>query len=291
MIAAAQSSATHPGLAMRAGRLVVLGILFGIGIGHIYWAIVTWPLNDMHVYLDAATRLRDGGPLYVPGDVGRNSFWYAPWYAVAWIPLTHLPREVVSVAWSAALLVATGAVAILLVRMGRSGQVLALLVVPALFAVSAGGNIQAPMLLALLVGLHRRWGPIAVAGAASLKLAPILLVLVYVARRDWTRVLLTLAATAILVIPSILMGLVAAGPRSELAPSLLGISPILYVLTIAVVAAAAVLLPPRYSILAAAAAVILALPRLYVYDVTAVVVGTASPQDAAQPVPGRSRRS
>jgi len=109
------------------------------------------------VYLEAARRLRHGRPLYVAGDVAVNSYWYAPWYAAAWVPFTFLPREVVAVAWSAVLLAATAAVALLLWRMRGTGALLALMVAPALFAVSAGGNVQALMVLALLLGFHRSW--------------------------------------------------------------------------------------------------------------------------------------
>ena len=86
------------GLLERAARLVALAVLVGLGISEIAFAIRDWPLHDMDTYLAAATRLRDGHALYVAGDVAVNSYWYAPWYAVLWVPLTYLPREVVAVA-------------------------------------------------------------------------------------------------------------------------------------------------------------------------------------------------
>jgi hypothetical protein len=264
---------------VRFARIVILAILIGIGVSHIVFAIRDWPLGDMDVYLAAATRLREGEPLYVAGDVAVNSYWYAPWYAALWIPLTYLPREVVAIAWSLILLGATATVTWLLAREGSTAAIFALLVGPPLFAVSAGGNVQALMLLALLVGLHRRWGPVAIAAAASLKFAPILLVMVYVARREWWRAAASLAFSAALLIPSYLMGITAAGVQSEAAPSLIAVSPILYGAVVVASAALVLVVPRRFAPLAASAGAVLALPRLFVYDVTMVAVGTAREAD------------
>ena len=259
----------------RLAQLVVIAVLVGIGVNNVVFAIRDWPLGDMDVYLAAAQRLRDGEPLYIAGDVAVNSYWYAPWYAVLWVPLTFLPREVVAVAWSGILLIASAAVAALLWRRGRRGAVLALFVGPALFAVSAGGNVQALMVLALLLAFHRSGGPVAVAFAASMKIAPILLVAVYVARGEWRRALLGLAFTAVLLGPAIPMGIARAGVRSDAAPSLLGVSPILYAAAVCVALAVVFMVPRRQATLAAATAVVLALPQLFVYDVTLVAVGAA----------------
>lgn len=259
----------------RIGRLVVVAVLAGIGISHVIFAIREWPLGDMDVYLEAARRLRDGEPLYVAGDVAVNSYWYAPWYAALWVPLTYLPREIVAVGWSTILVTASAAVAWLCFRMGRHGPVLALFVGPPLFAVSAGGNIQGLMVLALLVGFHRSWGPAAVALAASMKFAPILLAAAYAARGEWLRAAVSVVLAGVLLLPSYLMGITEAGVRSEAAPSLLGISPILFGASILLVVIATFLVPKRFAALSASVASVLALPRLFVYDVTLVAVGAA----------------
>jgi hypothetical protein len=261
----------------RYAQLLIVAILIAIGINHIVFAIRDWPLGDMDVYLAAAGRLRDGEPLYLPGDVAVNSYWYAPWYAVAWVPLTYLPRDVIAVGWSAVLLAATAAVSATLWRFGRRGRVLALLVGPALFAVSAGGNVQSLMVLALLLGLHRPWGPVAVAAAATMKVAPILLVVAYLARGEWLRAGAAAALAALLLAPAIPMGIIGSGIRSDAAPSLLGISPVLYVVAVCVALGATFLVPRRHAVLAATTAAVLALPRLFVYDVTLVAVGAAEP--------------
>ena len=259
----------------RLAKAVVVAFLVGVGVNHVVFAIRDWPLGDMDVYLAAAERLLEGQSLYVAGDVAVNSFWYAPWYAVAWVPLTFLPREVVAVAWSTVLLAATAAVAVLLWRMNRSGALLALVVGPALFAVSAGGNVQALMVLALLVGIHRRWGPVVVGLAASMKLAPILLAAAYVARGEWVRAALSVLVAGILYAPAFAMGITSAQVRSDAAPSLLGISPLLYGSVVVAALLAALFVPNRHATLTAAAASVLALPRLFVYDVTLVAVGAA----------------
>ena len=259
----------------RVGQILIVAVLVGMAANLIVFAIRDWPLGDMDVYLEAARRLRDGEPLYVPGDVAVDSYWYAPWYAALWVPLTYLPREIVAIGWSALLLIASAAVSLLVWRAAPSGRILALFVGPALFAVSAGGNVQAPMLLALIVGLHRRWGPIAIAAAASLKFAPLLLALVYVARREWWRAGASLAFSAALLIPSYLMGITAAGVQSDAAPSLIAVSPILYGAVIVASALLVFVVPRRFAPLAASAGAVLALPRLFVYDVTMVGVGAA----------------
>ncbi len=261
--------------AVRLAQVVILAILVGIGLNHVVFAIRDWPLGDMDVYLAAAERLRDGESLYVSGDVAVNSFWYAPWYAVLWIPFTYLPREVVAIGWSGVLLVATAAVVVLLWRRGPRGAVLSLFIGPALFAVSAGGNVQSLMVLALLVGFHRAWGPVAVAGAASLKLAPIVLVVAYAARGEWKRAAISVVVAALLLTPSLLLGVADAGVRSEEAPSLIGVSPVLYAVVVLAGLTAAFFVPRRHRLLATATAAVLALPRLFVYDVTLVAVGAA----------------
>ncbi len=274
------------GLLARAARLVVLAVLVGIGISHIVFAIRDWPLHDMDVYLAAATRLRDGHALYVPGDVAVDSFWYAPWYAVAWIPLTWLPRIVVAIGWSAVLLVATATVAWLLARRGGWGVVAALLVGPPLFAVSAGGNVQPLMLLALVAGFHRRWGPLAVAVAASMKFTPILLVAAYIVRREWWKAVASLVLAAVLLVPGLLMGITKAGVQSGAAPSLLGVSPLIYVAVVGAALLGVLVVPSRFALLGAAAAAVLALPRLFVYDVTLIAAGAAEDAEApAAPAP------
>lgn len=273
---------------VRLARLVVLAILIGIGISHVIFAVRDWALHDMDVYLAAAARLRDGQPLYVAGDVAVNSFWYAPWYAVLWIPATFLSREVVAIGWSVALVAGTGAIVILLARRGAWGVVLAVLVGPPLFAVSAGGNVHSLMVLGLLAGFHRSWGPAAVAVAASMKFTPILLVAAYIARREWWKAAASLGLTIVLTTPSFLMGITQAGIESSAAPSLLGVLPIAFGIVVGAALVVVFRVQQRHALLAAAAAAVLALPRLFVYDITLAAVGAAEkPATAADDRPSR----
>lgn len=262
----------------RYARIVVVAVLVAIAVNEVYFAVRDWPLHDMDIYLAAGQRLREGQILYPLGGPFYASFWYSPWFAVLWIPLTYLPRLAVAIAWSAVLLVATALVTWLVGRSGRSGPLLALLVGPALFAVSAGGNVQAPMLLVLIWGLQRRSGPLWVGIAASLKYTPILLALVYVARREWLRAAAAVAIAAALIVPGFVLGLGQAAVKSQAneAMSLLGFSLPAYLTVVIAFCMLAVAGPRRFSALASAAASVLALPRLFAYDVTLMAAGVSS---------------
>jgi hypothetical protein len=263
----------------RVAKALALAVVVGIGINHIYWAIVQWPLGDMAIYLGAADRIRGGQALYDYATPSYATYWYAPWFAYACVPFTYLPRIVTAVLWSAILVAATGAVAWQLARLGSfAAVVLSALIAAPLFAVSGGGNIQALLVLSLMLGLDRRSGPIWVAIAASLKFTPILFVLVYLRRREWARAVLAIALTALLVAPSFLLGfdpIKAASSGSE-APSLFGISPALYSASVVVVLGVGLIVDQRFARLAAATGAVLALPRLFIYDVTLVAVGAPS---------------
>jgi Glycosyltransferase family 87 len=272
----------------RAARIVVVAVLIAIGVDHVVYAIVQWPLHDMDTYLAAATRLREGLPLYTPGVLAIDSYWYAPWYAVAWIPFSFLPRIVVAAIWSGVLLAATGTVTVMLARMGRSGPMLALLFGPPLFAVSAGGNVQPLMVLSLLWGLNRRSGPIWVGVAASMKYTPILLGLVYLARREWSRAAWTLVLGAGLIAPALALGITNASLHSTTQESLLSISLPLYVVAVGAACAVTLLVRSRYATVSAAVAAVLALPRLFVYDVTLIAAGVVRGDGPPRP---SSRRS
>lgn len=271
---------------LRCVRILLSALLIGVGVDQVVSAIREWPLHDMDTYLAAAVRLRSGEALYAP-DVAYNAYWYAPWFAVAWIPLSYLPREAVAVGWSAVLLAATGAICWRMARLGPNGLLLALLLGPSLFAVSAGGNVQSLMLLPLLGWSARRSGPVWVAIAASLKLTPMLFVLVYVRRRQWVHAAIAIGLAAVLVVPGLAMGLLgsSSGVSSGWGDSLLGISPVLFVATIGLAALGIFAVPDRFATLAAATASILALPRLFVYDATLLVAGTPSTNAPSAPTP------
>lgn len=259
---------------------IVMAIVIGVGVNHVVWAVVGWPLGDLDIYLAAVQRLRAGEPLYLVTDP-YNMYWYAPWFAFAMIPLTFLPTVVASVLWSVVLVACSFAAGWMLWRVGTpAARILALLTVPALFAVSAGGNIQAPLVLALLLGLHHRSGPIWVAMAASLKFTPILFVLVYASRREWSRAAWSVGLSGTLLVPAFFMGLPIDRVQewSGAAPSILAWGMPIYVAAVGACCLVAMAVP-RYAALAAAAGAVLALPRLFVYDITLMAAGAADGGD------------
>ena len=161
-------------------RLVALGIIGGMAIANVVSSIQTWPMGDVQIYWEAGERIRSGEPLY-PGDAPFRSFRYAPWFAWMWAGFSFLPYWLVAIVWEVALLVACVAVAIPFLRAGVIGLAFAGIMVPLLFAVSAGGNVQALLVMSLLHGIDRRTGPLWIALAASLRATPILFVAVYAA--------------------------------------------------------------------------------------------------------------
>ena len=252
-------------------RVVAFGIIGGMAIANVIWSIQTWPMGDVGIYWEAGERIRSGEPLY-PGDAPFRSYRYAPWFAWLWAGFTYLPFWLVALVWEIALLVACVAAAIPFARRGAFGIAMAGLFVPLLFAVSAGGNVQALVVVSLLYGIDRRSGPLWIAIAASLRATPILFVAVYAARREWGRFWLTIGLTALLVLPMLWYD--PATLLTDVAgrePGLLAFSPAVY-LTVALASVGAVTyLAARrspYTVIGSAAAAILASPKLFGYDLT-----------------------
>lgn len=266
----------------RVARTVAIAVLVGVAVSHLRWMIFDWNLHDMNVYWDAAMRIRGGRELYAavdPVDVYR----YAPWFAYAWVPLTYLPKPVVDVGWSAILLVAS-AIAIwpLIQERTRNSLIVALLLAPLLFAISSVGNVQPLMMLALLYGIPRASGPIWIALSASLKVVPIAFVLVYVSRREWWKVAWSLVLTAGLGAPALLYHI----PPEVLSPGRAQILPFAAFVVVAgtavVVATLIAWRSQRWAPLAAATASVLVLPRLFLYEISILLVGTLRVRSAAE---------
>lgn len=286
---------TRPGRASRIARAVVVAVVVAIGINAVVWGLLDWHLADMHVYQDAALRIRAGEQLY-GGEVGTlDAYRYAPWFAYAWVPLTYLPQPMIDVVWSAFLLTGS-AVAIRTVARPVTGSTLILLALmaPILFGISAIGNVHGPMLALLLLGMPRRWAGVAVGVAASLKVVPILLMLVFIAQRRWSQVAAAVATTALLWLPIVWMDV----DMVTLDPGAARSLPDVLWLPVAGVSvgAAAVLAwrrEPRAALVAATSA-ILALPRLFVYEISLLLVALVEPKrfgsggDAGDAPPGPS---
>lgn len=241
-----------------------------------------WTLEDMDAYWDAAMRLRMGEPLYreYADTTVANVYRYAPWFAFAWIPLTFLPKTLVGVMWSLVLLAAcAGALWPLVRQRSPASLAAAALLGSFLLTIASVGNVHPLLIVALVLGLERRSGPLWIAVTASLKAVPVLFVLVYVARREWGRVLATSILSVVLIGPMLVFDL-SHYPTDpgELSYSFYNRIPIVWASSTALQVAIAIWLSARRSAfgwLAMSVAVIAALPRTFGYDFSFVLAGLA----------------
>ena len=260
----------------RLPRTFALAIIIGVGIFNVYVAVIGWTLSDAGAYWNAAMRLREGADLYpaLTSVDASDVYRYAPWFAWLTVPVTYLPQQLAGALWSVLLL---GASAIALIPLMRArAWVLVALFGPILVGISAVGNVQALVIAALVWGVERRSGPFWIAVAASLKIFPLLLALVYAGRGQWGRFGVALLLTALLWAPVLLYNLDNYAVEAGQAASLYAV-PILYFVVAAVgVGVTLTLAPSRFGWLAAATTVVVTLPRLFVYDVSFLMVGADS---------------
>jgi hypothetical protein len=183
---------------------IAIGLLLLFAIGDIWLRRANWGFEDVRAYWEAALRVREGLPLY-GGTDNPNSyavFRYAPWFAWMWVPLTYLQRQAAELLWGALLGVSSLAVLVALVRLRTAAAVaLAVLLLPMFMSLVQVGNVQPLLVATLAFGVSRRSGPLWIALAASIKATPILYTLVYVARRQWWRVAISVGITALLLAP------------------------------------------------------------------------------------------
>ena len=262
-------------IGIRAPRLVVIALIVGVGVAQLVFTVSDWHLRDMGAYWEAGLRLRAGEPLYptLADAEASEVYRYAPWFAWVWVPLTFLPRPVVEVVWSVLLLTASAAALEPLVR--RRAWLLVALMTPILVGISAIGNVHPLIIAGLVHGVERRGGPFAIAAAASLKVVPVVFVLTYLGRRQWRMAAITLVVTALLTAPMLLYDLSAYATDAGAASGLIEWWP-LFVLAVAASAAASIWLAPTpYGWLASATTAVVATPRLFVYDISYLVVALA----------------
>ena len=143
---------------------------------------------------------------------GSEIYRYAPWFAWLAVPWTFLPEWLAGVLWSAVLLGASALALLPLVRL--RAWILVAFFAPILVGISAVGNVQPLIVAALVLGVERRSGPLWIALAASLKIFPILLALVYAGRRQWWAFAATVAITALLWLPAVFLYDLSAYPVS-----------------------------------------------------------------------------
>ncbi len=268
---------------VRLARIVALAVIIAIGIVNLYWAVTGWTLSDAAAYWNAGLRLREGEPLYPPlTDVdASNVYRYAPWFAWLAVPVTFLPVEVAGILWSAVLLAASVGSVLPLLRL-RAWLAVALFL-PILVGIAAVGNVQPLLVAALVHGVERRSGPVWIAMAASLKATPILFALVYLGRRQYRRAAVAAAVTAMLIAPVLLYDLRGYVTDAGQAAALIAI-PAAYVAAVAALAVGTLRMAATpLAWLAASTAVVVALPRLFVYDVTFTMAGVPARGPVADP--------
>jgi hypothetical protein len=190
----------------RAARLVVLGIAFGWPAYVLASWAVLWNPADAGAYYDAAVRLTHGENLYAPMHPEAHEVYrYAPWFAVAWIPLTLLPRDLALHLWSLAMLACSIIAVWPLLRRGTPAALaLGALLGAFLAETSMFGNAHPAIVAALVVAARSRWLPVVLGITASLKLVPIVFILPWVRARQWAKAGLALTVAAILWAPALL---------------------------------------------------------------------------------------
>jgi hypothetical protein len=262
-------------------RIVVVGIALGWGSAVVISDLPLWPhqYDLTRAYLPAAERLLSGHQLYPAVDPdSADAYRYAPWFAAAMVPLLIVPEPIIKVGWAAAMLAACLAVMWRL-RGSWAGYGLMGLVGGYLLRSAAYGNVQPVIVLALLLMVERRSGPVWIGLATSLKAVPLLFVIVYLGRREWIRAAQAIAVAVLLAAPMLLFDLshypLDTGPGFTLLP----LAPVAIVATV-------ILARSRYRWTAAAVSVIACLPRLVVYDLGFLLVAIQSRQRLPTPTRG-----
>ena len=264
-------------------RTVALAVIIGIGLFNLYEAAANWTLADASAYWNAALRLRDGLPLYplVTNVEASEVYRYAPWFAWVTVPFTFLPEQVVGALWSVVLLIGSAVAMVPLVR--ARAWVLVAFFGPIMIGIGASGNVHPLLVAALVLGVERRTGPLWIALAASLKIFPILFAAVYLGRGEWTRAAVAVALTVVLWAPALLYDLRGYTTDPGQAVSLFAIPAIWALVVSAGVVLSIRLARTRFAWVTAATTVVLALPRLFVYDITYLMVGAVPAKRAIRP--------
>jgi hypothetical protein len=280
---------------LAAMALAILGVAVLIGA-----ALTADVQPDADAYWLAAERLRDGEPLYGgPRGDETEIYRYAPWFAVAWVPLTYVGQDAAYLIWRGLLLLATAAaVWPLLKRPTPAGLTLAVLMGGLLVSNLPAANVT-PLIVGMLVaGLRTRLGPIVLGVAASLKLFPLVLVAGFVAERRWRAAAIAAAVAAALWTTVLAFGverfLELGGPSFYLGGvSTYSVLPGLWALLAASLGLTLVVLVvrrSRWAWLAAAAAIPAAVPRVWLPDAAYVLTGIPRSPSTDPDQPGQTGR-
>ena len=180
-------------------RAVAFALLIAYTLAATIAVTTHWYFEDADAYWNAAERLRAGQPLYIGGGAEPWTYRYAPWFAIAWVPLSYLPHGGVMTGW--AILLALSAAWLAWPDWRSPASVaLTLICLPDLLRVTSTGNVQPLLLAAIAYGMTSRWGPLLIGAAASLKGWPILFALPWWDRR----ILVAAGVAAVLVAPMLL---------------------------------------------------------------------------------------
>lgn len=210
-------------------------IATGIALGWLAYTLSSWFLAwnpaDARAYYLAAARLTGGGALYpaIHPDA-HEVFRYAPWFAVAWVPLTALPIDLATHLWSLAMLVCSIMAVIPVLRLGGRASVVLSALLGALLAETAMFGNAHPLVVALLSWtIVRPLAPVWVGVAASIKLAPVLFVAPWLGLGCRREALIAVATTALLFAPMLAFDLThyVTSPGSGLL-SIYAVSPLLW---------------------------------------------------------------
>jgi hypothetical protein len=255
---------------------LALAVAVGVGIAMTYIAL-QGPLwfQDVDSYWSAALRIRSGHELF-PAALDRPDsmyigavYRYAPWFAWAWVPLTYLPREIVTALWALALFASVAYVGWSI----RGRWIVFALLMPFLFDSATDGNVQPLLVAGLVYGLTRHSGPMWIALAASLKAAPLAFVLVYVGRREWNKAAVTLLLTVALTAPILFFDL--SHYPDNPGGRVLFYGSLLYPLVVAILIGVTLgLAQTRWAWLAAGATAVAVMPRFWFYDLTWLISGS-----------------
>jgi hypothetical protein len=267
----------------------VLGGLIGAYIFVLH--ATTDPAADVHAYYEAGARLNAGQPLYEQDALvtGSHFYFYPPLLAVAFRPLALLPFEAAAAIWMVIIVAAfAGSIWLAGVRNRWTWYVLGWLAAPIAWSLVIG---QAHIIVMFLLTLGTPFG---LALAGSLKVFPALAAIYWLGRRDWPMLGrfvawgLGLLALSFVLEPSGTIAFLSfpnlelIGEVTNLSPY--AISPALWVLTVAALAVAALLLArTRFGWFIALLLSVIAAPRLHLYQFSSLFairrVPTASRDD------------
>lgn len=248
--------------------LFVTALLVGLAIHESGRGLTHVDGLDLDVYRTASLNLlHHGDPYIYTGTSGVGSFRYAPWFAVLFMPWAVLPRELAMLAWIPLMFVISLIPITDVTRTyGLRGWAFAALMQILFIGNVAAGNIQPVLITALYFGLHTRWGPAIVGIVASLKIAPILFILPWIARREWQKVSIAVGVFVVLLAPAAIFERPPVMYEAGMF-SLIDISPVVWIGVVLVTVAVAYRLgQTRWAWVAAGAAVIAAFPRVLNLD-------------------------